>query len=75
MAVASGRLSYSLGLHGPCQTVSTACSAALVAMHTGASATLASESESALACGVSILLLPLSAFALGLAGMTSVDGR
>ena len=44
-------------------------------MHIGASATMHGESLAALTAGVSILLLPLSAFALGLAGMTSADGR
>ena len=34
--VASGRLSFMLGLHGPCQTVDTACSSALVAMQNAA---------------------------------------
>ena len=75
VAVASGRLSYALGLHGLCQTVTTACSAALVAMHNVATTIHTRESEAALAAGVSVLLLPLSAFALGLAGMTSKDGR
>ena len=44
-------------------------------MHIGAAATMHGESLAALTAGVSILLLPLSAFALGLAGMTSADGR
>ena len=33
ISVASGRLSFVLGLHGPCSSIDTACSAALVASH------------------------------------------
>ncbi len=32
-SVASGRLSYVLGLQGPCMTIDTSCSASLVAIH------------------------------------------
>ena len=45
--VASGRLSFVLGLQGPCSSVDTACSSTLVALH-GASSALAGGE-----CGVS----------------------
>ena len=35
LSVASGRLSFALGLNGPCVSFDTACSAALVANHAG----------------------------------------
>jgi len=38
MAVASGRISYTLGLTGPCFPVDTACSASLVPLHVARSA-------------------------------------
>ena len=70
MAVASGRVSYVLGLTGPCFPVDTACSASLVALH------LARKSldEMAVVVGVSVLdFATHSAFST--AGMLSPLGR
>merc|ERR1712097_162113 len=38
LAIASGRVSFVLGLHGPCASIETACSASLVAVHSAARA-------------------------------------
>ena len=57
-SMASGRIAYALGLHGPAITVDTACSSGLIAMHMACRSLHDGESDLALAGGVIVMLEP-----------------
>ena len=75
LSIASGRLSYVLGLQGPCLAIDTACSASLVALHSSVGSLHARECTTGLAAGVNLILLPATSLGLAAAGMTSARGR
>lgn len=59
-SVAAGRISYTLGLNGPCMAVDTACSSSLVAVHQACRALEAGESSLSIVAGVNAILAPKS---------------
>jgi polyketide synthase 2/polyketide synthase 5 len=73
--VAGGRISYLLGLSGPCMVLDTACSSSLVAVHLAAQALRLGECDTALAGGVSLILSPRMTRSFERLGMLSRSGR
>ena len=74
-SMASGRVAYALGVHGPAMTVDTACSSGLAAVHLACRSLHEGESDLAMAGGVSLMLEPRKAAAGSALGMLSPTGR
>ncbi len=72
---ASGRVAYTLGLHGPAVTVDTACSSGLMAVHQACGSLGSGESDLTLAGGVVVTLEPRKSVSGSLQGMLSPTGR
>jgi acyl transferase domain-containing protein len=75
LSEAPGRLSYVLGLQGPCMAVDTACSSSLVAVHLACQSLRRGESTLALAGGVHLILSPLMMEMMSRTQGLSPDGR
>ncbi|WP_413232733.1 sulfolipid-1 biosynthesis phthioceranic/hydroxyphthioceranic acid synthase [Mycolicibacterium sp. 050158] len=73
-SLASGRIAYHLGVHGPAYTVDSACSSSLLAVHMACRSLDAGESDLALAGGVSIMLEPRKMSSGSAQGMLSPTG-
>ncbi len=73
-SIASGRLSYVLGLHGPSVSVDTACSSSLVAVHLACQSLRSRETNMAIAGGVNLILTPENSVALSKYHMMAPDG-
>src|SRR5262249_41500581 len=73
--IASGRISYILGVHGPAISIDTACSSSLVAVHLACESLQRGESSLALAGGVSVMLGPAAFLSLCSLHVLAADGR
>jgi acyl transferase domain-containing protein/acyl carrier protein len=74
-SVAAGRLSYILGLQGPCLALDTACSSSLVSVHLACQSLRNLECNLAIAGGVNLILTPETSIDFSRNHMLSPDGR
>jgi acyl transferase domain-containing protein/acyl carrier protein len=73
--IIANRVSYALGLQGPSLTLDTACSSSLVAVHLACQSLRSGESDTALAGGVNLMLVPETTMGFSRLGAMSPDGR
>ena len=74
-SVGAGRISYILGLQGPCIALDTACSSSLVTVHLAVQSLRARECDLALTGGANLILAPELNIVFSRLGMLARDGR
>ncbi len=74
-SIASGRISYVLGLEGPSVSLDTACSSSLVAVHLACQSLRTGDCRLALAGGVNVMLMPETTSLLSRVRMLSPNGQ
>jgi len=72
---AAGRISFVLGLQGPCMAVDTACSSSLVGIHTACRSLKVRDCDLALAGGVNVIVRPEASRMAASWGLMAADGR
>uniref|UniRef100_A0A7S2E5D4 Polyketide synthase n=1 Tax=Haptolina brevifila TaxID=156173 RepID=A0A7S2E5D4_9EUKA len=75
LSIASGRLSYTLGLQGPCATCDTACSSGIAICHAARRALQLHECDVCLAGGINLILMNVVPLGYARAGFLSPTGR
>ncbi|MCG6895404.1 MAG: SDR family NAD(P)-dependent oxidoreductase, partial [Desulfobacteraceae bacterium] len=74
-AMLTNRVSFLMNWHGPSESIDTACSGSLVAVHRAVRSVQSGECEMAVAGGVSLMLSPASTIGAGKLGVLSAQGR
>lgn len=72
-AVLTNRISYFMNFRGPSESIDTACSGSLVAIHRAIRSIQNGESEMAIAGGVSLMLSPKTFLSASKLGILSID--